>query len=262
MRSPATVTDCLANASRPIPVGGGCRSIAFGCILAPSGRHRAASEESRDQVSQCGPASQVPRRAGPARHGRRAAAGAAGRGRRRPTPSWSGNCSTRPARRSMLTVATLAEAAERIAGGVDCVLLDLGLPDAQGLAGLRRLLQLRQAAGDLRAHRPRRRPPRRRRGGRGRPGLPDQGSGRRHPAGPVRPVRGRAQAGRRERPPAARGRAAAAGVGPARARPAAPAAAADHAGRRSTPSTSRAGTARSSAATSTTSCRPGRAASP
>ena len=59
------------------------------------------------------------------------------------------------------------------------------------------------AAADLRAHRPRRRPPRRGRGGRGRAGLPDQGPGRRHAAGPVGPVRGRAQAGRRERPPAA-----------------------------------------------------------
>jgi serine phosphatase RsbU (regulator of sigma subunit) len=37
---------------------------------------------------------------------------------------------------------TLAEAAEAIAGGVDCVLLDLGLPDATGLDGLRRLLEL------------------------------------------------------------------------------------------------------------------------
>jgi serine phosphatase RsbU (regulator of sigma subunit) len=39
-----------------------------------------------------------------------------------------------------LTVAsTLAQARERLAG-VDCVLLDLGLPDAQGLDGLRRVL--------------------------------------------------------------------------------------------------------------------------
>jgi serine phosphatase RsbU (regulator of sigma subunit) len=44
-----------------------------------------------------------------------------------------------------LAVATsLAEARERI-GGVDCVLLDLGLPDAQGLDGLRRLLMIAPA---------------------------------------------------------------------------------------------------------------------
>ncbi len=45
-----------------------------------------------------------------------------------------------------LTVATtLAEARERIAG-VDCVLLDLGLPDAQGLDGMRRLLEVARGA--------------------------------------------------------------------------------------------------------------------
>src|SRR3981081_2931578 len=45
-----------------------------------------------------------------------------------------------------LSVATsLAEAVARIAG-VDCVLLDLGLPDAQGLDGLRRLSAVAQGA--------------------------------------------------------------------------------------------------------------------
>jgi serine phosphatase RsbU (regulator of sigma subunit) len=45
-----------------------------------------------------------------------------------------------------LTVArTLAEAQARI-GAADCVLLDLGLPDAQGLDGLRRLLAVAQGA--------------------------------------------------------------------------------------------------------------------
>jgi serine phosphatase RsbU (regulator of sigma subunit) len=45
-----------------------------------------------------------------------------------------------------LTVAhTLAQAQARI-GGVDCVLLDLGLPDAQGLDGLRRLLAVAHGA--------------------------------------------------------------------------------------------------------------------
>src|SRR4029079_6961333 len=45
-----------------------------------------------------------------------------------------------------LTVArTLAEARERI-HDADCVLLDLGLPDAQGLDGLRRLLTVAHGA--------------------------------------------------------------------------------------------------------------------
>ena len=41
-----------------------------------------------------------------------------------------------------LTIATSVAEAQRSIEGVDCVLLDLGLPDAQGLEGLRRLLQL------------------------------------------------------------------------------------------------------------------------
>ncbi len=41
-----------------------------------------------------------------------------------------------------LTIATSVAEAERSIEGVDCVLLDLGLPDAQGLDGLRRLLGL------------------------------------------------------------------------------------------------------------------------
>lgn len=45
-----------------------------------------------------------------------------------------------------LTVASSLARAAELLSGVDCVLLDLGLPDAQGLTGLRRLLQLRQAA--------------------------------------------------------------------------------------------------------------------
>ena len=123
-----------------------------------------------------------------------------------------------------VTVATsLAEAMARV-GEVDCVLLDLGLPDAQGLDGLRRLIGGGRRRRHLRADRSRRRPPRGGRGQRGRAGLPHQGPGRRHAAGPVAALRRRAQAGRRDRPPPAPGRAAAAGVRPARARPAAPAA--------------------------------------
>jgi serine phosphatase RsbU (regulator of sigma subunit) len=47
-----------------------------------------------------------------------------------------------------LTVTTTIAEAERAIGAtkVDCVLLDLGLPDAQGLEGLRRLLQLDSSA--------------------------------------------------------------------------------------------------------------------
>ena len=45
----------------------------------------------------------------------------------------------------MTVVSTLAEAVERIAAA-DCVLLDLGLPDAAGLDGLRRLLPAAQGA--------------------------------------------------------------------------------------------------------------------
>jgi serine phosphatase RsbU (regulator of sigma subunit) len=45
-----------------------------------------------------------------------------------------------------LTVATSLARAAELLSEVDCVLLDLGLPDAQGLAGLQRLIQLRQTA--------------------------------------------------------------------------------------------------------------------
>jgi serine phosphatase RsbU (regulator of sigma subunit) len=45
----------------------------------------------------------------------------------------------------LIVAQTLAEAQARVAG-VDCVLLDLGLPDAQGLDGLRRLLAVAQGA--------------------------------------------------------------------------------------------------------------------
>jgi serine phosphatase RsbU (regulator of sigma subunit) len=47
----------------------------------------------------------------------------------------------------LVTATTLAEARERLAG-VDCVLLDLGLPDAHGLDGLRQILA---AAAEARA---------------------------------------------------------------------------------------------------------------
>lgn len=49
------------------------------------------------------------------------------------------------ARVELQVAATLGQARERIAG-VDCVLLDLGLPDAQGLDGLRRLLSVADRA--------------------------------------------------------------------------------------------------------------------
>jgi serine phosphatase RsbU (regulator of sigma subunit) len=45
----------------------------------------------------------------------------------------------------LTTATSLAQAADAF-GGVDCVLLDLDLPDANGLVGLRRLIQLRQSA--------------------------------------------------------------------------------------------------------------------
>ena len=79
--------------------------------------------------------------------------------------------------------------------GVDCVLLDLGLPDASGLDGLRRLDALADGRRRGRADRARRRAPRRRGGRRRRAGLPGQGRGRRPAAGPRDPVRGRARAG-------------------------------------------------------------------
>ena len=177
----------------------------------------------------------------------------------RPTPSWSASCSTRPARRVDLTVAThaVAEARERMrrrrlraarprparrAGP------GRAAPAARGRATAPRSASSPVSATSTSA---------RGRGRRGRPGLPDQGPGRRHAAGPRHALRGRAQAGRRERP---RGcsevELRAAGVGPAGARPAAPAAAAHDPSSTVHTFYRPAGTARCSAATSTTSCRP------
>jgi serine phosphatase RsbU (regulator of sigma subunit) len=45
-----------------------------------------------------------------------------------------------------LTVAPTLAAAEELVGAADCVLLDLGLPDAQGLTGLRALVRRRHEA--------------------------------------------------------------------------------------------------------------------
>ncbi|MFV2112031.1 transcriptional regulator, partial [Micromonospora sp. LOL_025] len=45
-----------------------------------------------------------------------------------------------------LVVATSLSAARARVTGVDCVLLDLGLPDAQGLDGLRQVLEMASGA--------------------------------------------------------------------------------------------------------------------
>ena len=154
----------------------------------------------------------------------RAAAGAAGRGRRgRRVPGRRAARRGRRAGRPDWSPPASREARPLMRG----VALRPARPRPARRAGPRRAAP---RAGDgrrrrgLRAHRPHGRAPGRRRGRRGRPGLPGQGPGRRRAADPGAAVRRRAQAGRRERPPAARGRAAPGRVGPARARPAAPAA--------------------------------------
>jgi Response regulator containing CheY-like receiver, AAA-type ATPase, and DNA-binding domains len=81
--------------------------------------------------------------------------------------------------------------AKNLVSGAACVLLDLGLPDSQGLNGLRQLLQLEPEAaivvltGEASEHLGAGGPGRR-------PGLPGQGRGRRAHAEPGHPVRGRA----------------------------------------------------------------------
>ena len=104
----------------------------------------------------------------------------------------------------LVRVRSLAEAPARCGADVDCVLLDLGLPDATGLDGLRQraraVAEHRRAGAD----RSRRRAPRHRGGRRRRPGLPGQGQHRRAAADPGDPLRRRAQARRRVGPPAVR----------------------------------------------------------
>ena len=69
------------------------------------------------------------------------------------TPSWCANCWPRSSAPVDLTVVPTVAAAKAHLDAVDCVLLDLELPDGSGLATLRNLLRVAAARGGLRTHR-------------------------------------------------------------------------------------------------------------
>ena len=97
----------------------------------------------------------------------------------------------------LLRARSVSEASAVLPGDVDCVLLDLGLPDASGLDALTRRSRARAEHRGPGADRSVRRVPRHRGGRRRRPGLPRQGQHRRSAAHAGDPLRGRAQARRR-----------------------------------------------------------------
>ena len=135
----------------------------------------------------------------------------------------------------------------------DCVLLDLGLPDATGSTALRAPARGRADVARSSCSPARRRAARHRGRRRRRPGLPRQGQRRRRAAAPRDPLRRRAQPGRRVRQQLRAARDRGRGERPPGARPAARAAARRPGAARSAPATAPAASARCSAATSTTS---------
>ena len=138
----------------------------------------------------------------------------------------------------------------------DCVLLDLNLPDANGIAALERIKERRPQHADRGAHRAQRRALRHVGGRVGRAGLPGQGPGRAGDAAARGAVRDRAQARRAHRGGTARQPTARHGERPPRARPVAVPAAAGRPRRRDRRAgMCPVGRTRCSAATSTTSSR-------